>query len=368
MMLFQIVAALYLIFVLTVLILWVIQKEQKKEITHFIKFTVIIPIRNEVLNIGKLLLDINKQSYPIGNYEVIIVDDHSSDGSLKKVQELQKTLKCKILIIQLPENKQGKKEAVLHGIEASEHETVITTDGDCRVGKNWLKSFNDNYDKNTFLVFGVVKFTPLKNLFDKCQALELAALVATGAAMSYLRLPGMCNGANFSFKKNVFRKVGGYEGNEKLPTGDDEFLLRKVRKLYPSSIRFMKNNDGVVSTVPQKSWAGLVNQKMRWASKWRYHTDLTTKITGGFIFGSNIAFFLMLTFPYLINISTIYMVSTFIIKIAVEFILAALVLQTKNLMKYIIPSLILSFVYPVYTIVIAALSLGGKYKWKDRVY
>ena len=60
--------------------------------------------------------------------------------------------------------------------------------------------------------------------------------------------PSMCNGANLAFRKGTFFEVGGYANNLHIPSGDDEFLMRKIFKMYPDGIHFVKDSDAVVST------------------------------------------------------------------------------------------------------------------------
>ncbi|MDH5367035.1 MAG: glycosyltransferase [Cyclobacteriaceae bacterium] len=357
---------IYLLFVLVLIIVWNNIDEVETKCTFNNKFSIIVPIRNEEENIISLLEDLNRQTYPFLDFEVIVVNDHSTDNSRQKVIEASSQVKYSLKILDLSKDQVGKKVAISKGINNSQFNKIITTDGDCRVHKNWLASINSAYDNGVELVFGTVQYSPLKNMFQKLQALEFSALIVTGAVTHYLGLPGMCNGANFSFTKKVFNEVGGYSGNEKVPTGDDEFLLRKVRKKYPDGIRFIKNFDGTVKTSPQKNWFQFINQKIRWASKWKYHNDWATKILGIFVFGSNALILTSMVLSMMEAIPIQYFPWLLSAKILLEYILAMVVVKSSHKMSFVIPSILLSTIYPIYTIFIGLLSVKGKYSWKGR--
>lgn len=365
---FYIIWITYSLFVLGLIIVWLKIGESKTKSTTNLGLSVIIPIRNEEKNIKFLLADLNQQTYSSQYFEVIVVNDHSTDNSKEEALEASRDIKYLFEIIDLPENQTGKKSAISAGIQVSQFNTIITTDGDCRVDENWLESINNAYEKNVVLVFGIVQYFPIKNIFQSFQALELSALTATGAATHYLGLPGMCNGANFSFNKKVFNEVNGYSGNENLPTGDDEFLFRKIREKYPNGIRLMKNSESIVRTSPQGSWVQFINQKVRWASKWKYHNDRTTTLLGVFIFGCNMLFLVLLGLTVASAIPRHYFLWVITLKAILEYILAMVIINPDHKIKYVISSIFLSLLYPFYAIFIGVLSFKGKYYWKGRSY
>ena len=68
--------------------------------------------------------------------------------------------------------------------------------------------------------------------------IEFASLIAIGASSLCSGFPNMCNGANLAFTKDAFNQVNGYQGYENVVSGDDEFLLYKVFKRFPTRVRF----------------------------------------------------------------------------------------------------------------------------------
>ena len=121
-----------------------------------INFTLVIPVFNEKDNIGNLLDEIKKTLIEYKNYEIIIVNDCSTDETKDLILSLIKNHPIKLF--NNPENL-GQSASILCGVKNSKFDTIITLDGD---GQNDPKDINlllDKYfsDNNLFLVGGVRK-------------------------------------------------------------------------------------------------------------------------------------------------------------------------------------------------------------------
>ena len=105
-------------------------------------FSVIIPFRNEAKNLPFLLKSIEEIKYPIELVEFLFVNDDSSDNSVKIIT---KTLPNTKTNIQILTNKRvsnsPKKDAITTAISIAKNEWILTTDADCILSENWLKSF-----------------------------------------------------------------------------------------------------------------------------------------------------------------------------------------------------------------------------------
>jgi cellulose synthase/poly-beta-1,6-N-acetylglucosamine synthase-like glycosyltransferase len=89
---------------------WESLPEFKKSLqTATIKISIIIPARNEEQNIGQLLKRLQNQTYPSHLFEIIVVDDHSTDRTREIVQQFST-----ILLIALKEENLNsyKKKAI----------------------------------------------------------------------------------------------------------------------------------------------------------------------------------------------------------------------------------------------------------------
>lgn len=322
--------------------------------------SVVIPARNEETRIGKLLKDLSAQEYK--NFEIIVVNDDSEDETLWMVS----TFGLKN-IHAIHSKGRGKKAAITTGVAAARGVIVVTTDADCSVGPGWLKHIRAQFrEQKIMMVFGGVRMEGTGRFFDELQAMEFASLIASGGATAALGIPTMCNGANLAFRKRIFSEVKGYQDNADIPSGDDEFLLRKVHRLYPDGIRFISNPETIVSTSTQPGPEEFINQRIRWASKWRYNSSRFSQGLAVVVVLFQLSF--IINWALLFTPLILHALFLFAIKIILE---AAILLQVCSYLKIRwswLAFFALQFVYPFYVIGVAVASFFKPFEWKHRVY
>lgn len=235
-----------------------------------LSISIIIAARNEELNIGKCLHDILLQEYDRNHYEVIVVNDCSTDSTERVIRNIIKenpshNIKLISLNSQLAAS---KKEALKKGIEKAEGKIIVTTDADCRMGINWLKSIGSYYEETgAKMILGPVYIENDNKIFKKMQTLEFMGLMGVAAGSASIGMPVMCNGANLAFERQAFRECGGYENNSNYSSGDDMFLMINIANKYPKGIRFLKSKDSIVITGATESISEFITQRIRWTSK-----------------------------------------------------------------------------------------------------
>lgn len=367
--LLSVISILYIIFILLLIRGWLqIEEEITISSSSSQTFSVIIPVRNEATTIISLLRDLEAQNYDNGRYEIIVVDDHSTDNTYNIVSGFKGQFDLSISILQLGK-KEGKKEALSLGISKSKHQTILTIDGDCRVAANWIASYAATYDtSDAELIFGPVTFLDENRLFHKLQEIEFASLVGSGAASIGLGQASMCNGANFSFKKELYNTVGGYSSHLTIPSGDDEFFMHQVFKEKPSSIHFLKNKAAIVFTTSASGFTQFVAQRKRWASKWGKYRLIFPKILAIVVLLFQMFF---LTIPFLKGLNEDYLILVSIIwlsKLILDSIFIEQVMNFLGKRMNLIHYFILSFIYVIYVPLFAVIGSWGTYKWKDRVH
>ena len=259
-----------------------------KDIPAKNKFSIIIPFRNEAKNLPCLLESISKLEYPNHLFEVIFVDDESSDDSV----EVIKSFNCTQPDIRVVENNRTsnspKKDAINTAIKQAKNDWIITTDADCILSKYWLDSFDMFIQKtNSKCVVAPVTYNNTSGFLNKFQLLDLLSLQGATMGGFGVNKPFLCNGANFGYKKSVFEALNGFEGNTNIASGDDIFLLEKIVKVYPKNIHYLKNKHAIVKTKPQPSWALLIEQRLRWASKSSAYNNWFGKVTGSIVLLAN---------------------------------------------------------------------------------
>ncbi|QOI98457.1 MAG: glycosyltransferase [Flammeovirgaceae bacterium] len=327
--------------------------------------SVIIPVRNEERTITDLLDDISKQTHkPL---EVIVVNDHSTDNTKSVVEAwLQQSNALAVRIIEMKDGVFGKKKAVTEAIAQAKGDVVVATDGDCRVGKGWLKSIATCFsDETVKLVAGAVKLRP-QNFFGELQQLELAALTGITAAFITAGKPIMCSGANLAYRKEVFFEVKGYEGNDHVASGDDEFLLKKIASRYPQGIAFNYDPAGIVTTQPASGVSEFISQRIRWAGKWRQQPVGISSLVALFIFlfHTTYLFLPVLGLFWVVSLGTLS--ALVLLKLLLEFICLKRISNRMNMPFNSHAFAALQFLYPPYVVFFGLISNWLSVTWKGR--
>ncbi len=250
----------------------VIQFRLNKELKPLV--SIIVPFRNESEVILNCLKSLESQNYPKENFEILFVDDFSDDDSVLKLTSEKQLTNTKIL--SLPdeyEKLSPKKRSIKYAIENAVGEIIFTTDADCLHQKDWIASMVSAFDESTGFVSGPVKFSGTQKLFGKIQQLEFVGLVLTGAGLTGAGSPTICNAANIAFRKEAFQFVGGYNDNQHLSSGDDEFLMQKIAKTAKYKVQFLFNKEAVVETEANMYVKEFAQQRKRWASKGLFYND-----------------------------------------------------------------------------------------------
>lgn len=232
---------------------------------HFPKISVIVPFRNEEENISRLLTSLENQTYPPDKYEVILVNDHSDDGTVEKIHSYQSNLDVRL--VHLSESETGKKKAITLGVTHATGEIIAGTDADCSHAPGWLESFAGGFDENTGLVTGPVTLDTGGGVLQQMQLLEHTGLSLSGAGLIATGHPVICSGANIAYRKSLFEKINGFDSKNTLTSGDDEQLMHKIYYNEHQRVKFILDANCLVTTLAQQGTGEILNQRRRWASK-----------------------------------------------------------------------------------------------------
>ena len=340
-----------------------IKKYQKTDLKPQTSFTIIVPFRNEADNLPKLLDSFSNLNYPTDLLEVILVDDNS----LEKFQILNSKYQIQILD-NLRVSNSPKKDAISTAMQHVKTNWVITTDADCIVPQNWLLTF-DNYiqENQVSMLAGAVSYECENSFLHHFQQLDLTSLQGATIGSFGLNKAFMCNGANFAYTKSLFEKLNGFDGNNKIASGDDVFLLQKAVEKFPKEVHYLKAEDAIVITKPTENWKSLFYQRVRWAAKTSSYKSNFGKFLGLIVFFGNLSFVIGFVFLLFGIWSYPIFVLFAFFKFGIDFVL--LYITNQFLTKTRIKSLFLSSLfYPFFSSAVAFYSLFGSYEWKGRKF
>jgi cellulose synthase/poly-beta-1,6-N-acetylglucosamine synthase-like glycosyltransferase len=373
---FYLIFFLYYVFVCVLRAGW--EKEDMsssgpaKEISdHFV--SIVVAVRNEEKNILKLLRSIESQSYPSASFELIIVDDHSADRTVAIVGEFARSGRLGIRLMSNDHNqalvRSPKKHALNIGITAARGDIIMTTDGDCWPGKDWVRSMISPFEnEKTMFISGPVAMKENGNFFSRVQSLEFSSLIGSGGALIRLGYPLMCNGANLAFRKRAFLEVGGYEGIDQAASGDDVYLMQKIHHRFRNGITFRKVWEALVFTHPSDTLGGLIHQRRRWASKWNSNLLALGWVIPVFLFVHYLSFAALGTFAVMKQSFLLHGMALIMLKFVFDYVfLRKLMIFSKFRLRLWV-FLLSEILYPIYAIVIGILAHFGNWKWKDRKF
>lgn len=335
-------------------------------------FSVIIPARNEAARIGTCLKSILQQYYPKALFEVIVVNDHSTDATVEVVQTLQQT-HDNLYLINLAEHVDAssinayKKKAIELAISKSQTDWIITTDADCEVPERWLELY-DAYIQTNDAVFvaGPVMFTHQSGVLSLFQLLDFLSLQGITAAAVSAGYHTMCNGANLAYKKAVFYEVGQFRGIDQLASGDDMLLMYKIKQQYPKQLGYLFHPAAIVTTAPMHSWKDFLNQRIRWASKADRYDDKSVFRILALVYAVNLGLLVLLPINLFVPGEIAHWLTFMLIKTTVELYFLWPVSKFYQHRDALLYFPLMQPLHLVYTVIAGWLGKFGSYQWKGR--
>jgi cellulose synthase/poly-beta-1,6-N-acetylglucosamine synthase-like glycosyltransferase len=330
--------------------------------------SVVIAVRNEAEQIGVLLTCLSRQNYPSHLFEVIVSDDFSEDRTRNIVNEYTRQHTNIRLISAQERQPTGKKAALNRAIENATGELVITTDGDCKMGGEWISAMVHHYAASQANFFiGPVNITEGENgWFSQLQTLEFMSITGVTGGAAGAGNPVMCNGANLAFRREDWLELRHQTGGKQYSSGDDVFLLHAFKKRFHKSIRFVRDIKALVTTHSSPTPKEFFTQRSRWAGKSAGFTDLFTLGTGLITALTSLLLILSLVVSIFLPGIFYWMLAAWGIKIMVDFILmwpvAGFLHQRKILWHFPLPSV----VYPFYVATTLVLAIFAPGQWKSR--
>ena len=331
------------------------------DIDQKIKVSIFIAARNEERNISDCLNSILTQTYK--NIEILVIDDHSTDSTVTIVQKFSGLYK-NVQYRALPEGIEGKKQALNYGASELDGEYVFLTDADCILQSNHIENMLAyTVKKKVTMLCGPVVYKKTGNLLMALFKLEFLSLTGSGAAGFFLKIPFMCNGANYLINTQVFKDFS-IKMNNNYSSGDDVFLLHAVAKKYKTA--FIKNPENIVVTESPKSINGFINQRLRWASKSKAYKNIRTPAIALITLLASFAL-LFLPATVFLNIFDLKLILLIIaIKIFADTIFLIPVLRFHSSEKLLLLVPILTIIHPFYIAFVGLLSFFWKPLWKGR--
>ena len=236
------------------------------------KVTVLIPAYNEEKTIEKTIKSILKSDYSKDKFEVIVIDNNSTDNTSKIAERFVKK-GVRVLF----EKKQGKGNALNLGISKAKGEIIFTMDADTEVPPQSLKNMTRYFkDPEIMSVTPAIVTRKPKNILQRIQYIEYVLGLFLRKTFAILNAVHITPGAFSAYRKSFFEKHGGYEPEN--ITEDLEVAMR----IQFNGYKIQNSPESPAYTNPPETFFHLLKQRRRWyvglmKNGWRYKRLLSPR-------------------------------------------------------------------------------------------
>lgn len=358
------------LFLYSILLLWMAmgfvrsRYFKAKEKNLQLPLSIIICARNEEKNISICLNSLLKQNYVLNKVQLILINDASSDATVQRAEGILSRSGINYKIISNAQQK-GKKQSITYAMQFVSNKLIVLRDADTfTLSPTYLQSISDFYQHtHSDLIIAPIAIANSSGLLWALQAIENNILALLTGGSAFYKKAFLCNGANLIFTREIFEKTGGYSSHLDVASGDDIYFLEDIKQIPGSKINYLKSQDALVYTYPAFSFSALLNQKIRWASKFKRNKNKLNFTLALLSFGVNFTWvlaLLLLNFPALRLPALLFISLKLIIDILLLFLTSRFI-KNKQLMWYSLP---VACIYPVYAVIVGISALFVKPKWK----
>lgn len=228
------------------------------------RVSVIVAARNEEDLISGCLHSLLAQDYPAERFEVVVVDDHSTDATSDAAERAGANQPVPLRVLRAPECPHGvgpKKNALTFGIEHSAGDVLLFTDADCRVPRGWIRAMVAHYDDETGAVTGAVFPAGQAGLGGSLAWLERLLIHYAAAAAVGWGSPASASGGNLSYRRAAYNQLGGIARSD-ISSGDDDLMVQAIARAG-WRVRFASGGDSVVTEARTPKAAHRFNAAVR---------------------------------------------------------------------------------------------------------
>ena len=245
-------------------------RRKYQQTSHQPFVSVLIAARNEEKNLPACLQALRRAEYPATKFEIIVVDDRSTDRTRAVAENLacaQANIRV-IAITQRLDNLSGKASALCQGMMHARGEIILMTDADCVPSPSWISQLVGYFTPEVGLVGGFTLLAAREqnsSLFAKVQTLDWVYLLAVGAGAAGLGKPLSIIGNNFAFRREAYDAVGGYE-KIGFSIIEDFALMRAIAEQTQWRVIFPVAARTAIHSAPASTWREFYEQRQRWAA------------------------------------------------------------------------------------------------------
>ncbi len=338
---------------------------KNKDDSTILFFSIILPVRNEQDHIAACLESLRNLDYPKSLFEIILVDDHSNDDTMKIVAQFVGSMD-NLILKSNGEDANGKKSAITNGVQQASGKYIVTTDGDCVLPVKWLQNFAQEFERtNATLIAGPVSYRKSFSSLRDLLQIEQLSMQIVSAGFIQMGFPMMCSGANLAYKKEFFQVSGGYK-NDPYTSGDDMMLLLKANALAKGQVAFINKRSSIVITQSAKTISETIRQRVRWISKFAAYATRLAGLVGILVFMANFIMPLLALFSIWDPLVLRVLFSAFLLKMLIDVLLLSLTVPFFREPRLLMLAPTGEVFHTLLSLVVTLARWSGSFTWKGR--
>jgi glycosyltransferase involved in cell wall biosynthesis len=257
-----------------------------------IPISVIVCAKNEEENVIKYIPLLAEQNYP--DFEIVLIDDASSDNTLDIFEEFEKTYP-NVHLVKVKNNEAfwgNKKYALTLGIKAAKKEYLLFTDADCYpTSKDWITAMSAQFSTEKTIILGYGGYEKIANSFlNKIVRFETLLTAVQYFSWAKIGHPYMGVGRNLAYKKEEFFNVNGFIDHIQIRSGDDDLFINQASNAENTTICYAP--ESFTYSAPKTTFKDWFAQKRRHVATAK-HYKAFDKAQLGLFFFSQLLFLLV---------------------------------------------------------------------------
>ncbi|WP_424495012.1 glycosyltransferase [Salinimicrobium sp. GXAS 041] len=256
--------------------------------------SVIICAKNEAENLRKFVPAILSQDHP--DFEVILINDASSDDTLEVIEEFQQQ-DSRVKLVNVQNNEAfwaNKKYALTLGIKKAVNPYLLFTDADCQPeSDHWINEMSAHFEGNRSIVLGYGGyFINKRSLLNKIVRFETLLTAIQYFSYASWGQPYMGVGRNMAYTSEEFYKQSGFASHLHIRAGDDDLFVNAAANAQNTALAYHQSS--ITRSVPKKAFKEWFLQKRRHVSIARHYKKYHQFLLGLF-YVSQLLFWILFT-------------------------------------------------------------------------
>ncbi len=230
--------------------------------------TILIPARNEILNLPTCLLSLEKLSYPKEKLQFILGDDQSEDGTLGLLHSWVSDNPNRKVVSIRPQpfsahKVNGKANALSQMAREATGEYFLFTDADCIVPEGWVEEMLAGCGAEIGIVTGITAVSE-QSFFSRMQRIDWWLTLGMVKVLDDFGIAVTSMGNNMLISREAYEKVGGFDGIPFSLTEDFE-IAKKIKEQGFKGVHQVRPKN-LISTSAISDFSDLLQQRKRWLS------------------------------------------------------------------------------------------------------